>query len=173
MSFYKEFEYDADLNKAGKTFVREAVKGVIINGKQILMIHSQQNGDYKFPGGGVEKSESPEETLIREIKEECGAVVREIGEKIGTVIEYKKALEAEYDVFKMVSDYYLCQVSETKSELDLDPYEQELGFHPVWVTISEAISQNKKVLASKKENISKWTKREIFVLESLKNERPH
>ena len=131
------------------------------------MIHSQQNGDYKFPGGGLEKGESPVETLTREIKEECGAEVIDIGDKIGTVIEYKKAREPEYDVFKMVSDYYLCQVIEKRNDLKLDRYEQELGFHPVWVTISEAITQNKKVFASKKNNVSKWTEREIFVLESL------
>ena len=167
MPFYKEFEYDENLKKEGKTFIREAVKGVIIKDNQILMIHSRQNGDYKFPGGGVELSESPEETLIREIKEECGAVVDEIGEKIGTVVEYKKAREPEYDVFKMVSAYYLCQISEKKNELKLDPYEQDLGFHPVWVSISEAISQNKKVFKAQKDDVSKWTKREIFVLESL------
>lgn len=39
MSFYKVFEYDVDLNKAGKSFVRVAVKGIIIKGEQILMIH--------------------------------------------------------------------------------------------------------------------------------------
>jgi|SRR6056297_2761518 len=167
MSFYKEFEYDAELKKAGKTFVRKAVKGVIIKGEYILMIHSRQNGDYKFPGGGLEKFETAEETLFREIREECGADVFEIGELLGTVIEYKKAREPEYDVFKMVSDYYLCQVSDKKTDLMLDPYEQDLGFHPVWVPISEAVTQNKKVFASKKDNVSKWTEREIFVLESL------
>jgi len=167
MPFYKEFEYDAPLEKAGKTFIREAVKGVILKGEQILMIHSLQNGDYKFPGGGIEGAESPEDTLIREIKEECGAVVSQIGEKIGTVIEYKKALEPAFDVFKMVSSYYFCQVSENQCEMDLDPYEQDLGFHPVWISVSEAINQNKKVFHTQKVNVSKWVEREIFVLESL------
>ncbi|MFP4461599.1 MAG: NUDIX hydrolase [Thermotogota bacterium] len=169
MSFYKEFEYDADLNKADKTFVRETVKGVVLKGEQILMIHSLQNGDYKFPGGGLEKGETPVKAMTREIKEECAAEVHDIGKKIGTVIEYKKAREPEYDVFKMVSDYYLCQVIEKSNELNLDRYEQELGFHPVWVSISEAINQNKKVFESNKGNVSEWTEREIFVLESLKS----
>jgi len=167
MPFYKEFIYDENLKKGGKTYIREAVKGVIVRGKQILMIHSQKNRDYKFPGGGIEGNESPMETLIREIKEECGAVVSEIGEKIGTVIEYKKANEPQYDVFKMVSSYYLCQIIEKNTELKLDPYEQALGFHPVWVSVSEAMNQNKKILQTQTANPPKWTRRELFVLEKL------
>lgn len=115
----------------------------------------------------MEKGESSKETLIREIKEECGAVVSDIGEKTGTIIEYKKAREPECDVFKMVSSY-LCQVSEKKDELKLDPYEQDLAFHPVWINLLEAIHQNKTVMKLKGVDSPSWTRRDTFVLEELK-----
>lgn len=38
----------------GRTVFREAVRGIILNGQDVFMIHSPVNGDYKFPGGGVQ-----------------------------------------------------------------------------------------------------------------------
>ena len=46
--------------------------GLIIKNKKILVCNENINNfsATKFPGGGVEKNESPEDALIREIKEE-------------------------------------------------------------------------------------------------------
>jgi len=46
--------------------------GIIIKNKKILLIHRIKDGKeyYVFPGGAIEKGESPEEAVIREIKEE-------------------------------------------------------------------------------------------------------
>ena len=60
-------------NPEGKTFQREAVRGVIFRDGELLMIYSTVNGDYKFPGGGIEADELHAEALQREIQEECGA----------------------------------------------------------------------------------------------------
>lgn len=45
---------------------------VIIKDNNVLLIHRLKDGlDYfVFPGGGIEEGESPEEAMIREIKEE-------------------------------------------------------------------------------------------------------
>ena len=52
--------------------------GLIIRENKIALIKKARGG-YKglldIPGGGIEHGESPEETLIREIKEEAGADV--------------------------------------------------------------------------------------------------
>ena len=52
--------------------------GLIIRENEIALIKKARGG-YKglldIPGGGIEHGESPEETLIREIKEEAGADV--------------------------------------------------------------------------------------------------
>jgi 8-oxo-dGTP diphosphatase len=45
---------------------------LIIKNKQILLMHRVKNGKeyYAFPGGTIEDSETPEETAVRELKEE-------------------------------------------------------------------------------------------------------
>jgi hypothetical protein len=35
----------------GKTDHRSAVRAVVIHDRNLLMVHSTVNGDYKFPGG--------------------------------------------------------------------------------------------------------------------------
>ena len=59
-----------------------------MRGRNLLMIYSANVGDYKFPGGGVDAGESHAQTLTREILEECGMSLRQIGSEIGAVIEY-------------------------------------------------------------------------------------
>ena len=41
----------------GKIYYREAVRGIIMKGSEILLIYSEKNGDYKLPGGGIEEEE--------------------------------------------------------------------------------------------------------------------
>jgi len=36
------------------------------------MVRSQKYGEYKFPGGGIERNETHAEALIREVMEETG-----------------------------------------------------------------------------------------------------
>lgn len=53
-------------------------RGIIINSfKDILMCYSNGMKHYEFPGGHLEKNESINEGLIRELKEECGLEVSE------------------------------------------------------------------------------------------------
>ena len=52
--------------------------GLIIKNDEIALIKKARGGYtglLDIPGGGIEHGESPEETLIREIKEEAGADV--------------------------------------------------------------------------------------------------
>jgi len=168
MNLLKEINHEEQLNKNGKMIIREAVRGIILDNEKVLMIFSSKNGDYKFPGGGNKIGENKEETLIREVQEECGALVSKIEKGFGKVIEYNKPLKKEYDVFKMTSYYYICMVEENFCKQNLDQYEEELGFKPVWVDIDDAIQKNKLILNSNFGKIPRWTKRETFVLEFIK-----
>ena len=49
------------------------IKGLVIKGEQILVLR-KPNGKLDLPGGRVERGESPEESLEREIYEELGRV---------------------------------------------------------------------------------------------------
>jgi len=129
------------------------------------MIHSSNVGDYKFPGGGVAEGESHAQALCREVQEECGTSVLHIGSEIGAIIEYDIPIEKDFDVFKMTSHYYRCDVEGEFGAQKLDDYEQELGFKPVWIDIEKVIQLNKALLHS--EEIPEWLRREIFVLEYI------
>lgn len=60
------------------TKIHKGVYGIIKNGNQILVIKKARGpytGLYDLPGGTPEENETPEQTLIREIKEETNCDV--------------------------------------------------------------------------------------------------
>jgi 8-oxo-dGTP pyrophosphatase MutT (NUDIX family) len=151
----------------GKTIYRTAVRAVILRGQDLLMVYSSTAGDYKFPGGGVENGESHKQALERELLEECGVSLLNMGEELGAVIEYNFAKEKGFDAFKMTSHYYFCRVGDEFGAQKLDVYEKDLGFKPVWINIDDAISTNQSLLNLDK--FPEWLRREIFVLEYIKS----
>lgn len=66
---------DYDIN--GTTVSRPSSRAIIIKEGKVAMIHSLKYDYYKFPGGGIEKGETKEEALVREVKEETGLIVKE------------------------------------------------------------------------------------------------
>jgi 8-oxo-dGTP pyrophosphatase MutT (NUDIX family) len=166
----KEIYRKNNINLLGKMIFREAVRGIIKHENKLLMVYSSKDGDYKFPGGGVDVGETHEEALVREIREECGAKVINIYSGFGKTIEYDIPIEIEYDVFKMISYYYVCNVDPILGEKSLDEYEEKLGFEPVWIDIDSAIEANKTIINTKTYDAPRWTQRELFVLELLKKE---
>ena len=153
------------INIHGKTIHRTAVRAVILRGRELLMVYSANVGDYKFPGGGVDNGESHEQTLARELREECGATLISVDSRLGAIIEYNFPEEKDFDVFKMTSHYYFCRIKEGFSQQKLDDYEADLGFKPMWVDVDEAISTNQSLLNSDK--MPEWLKRELFVLNHI------
>ena len=170
MKLLKEIFRKQGINLKGKTIYREAVRGIIIDNEKLLMIYSSKDGDYKFPGGGVEIGETYEETLIREVKEESGATITKILKDFGKVLEYDRPSEKEFEVFKMTSYYYVCRVNTLLGAQSLDKYEQELGFKPIWVDVDDAITNNKSIMNSNQNEIPRWTNRETYILELIKEE---
>ena len=157
-----------DLDLSGRTRLRDAVRGIILRECELLMVFSPKNGDFKFPGGGIESGETHEEALVREIREECGTKVIAVRGAYGKMVTYGPASDADYDVFKMRSHYYLCDVEPTLGEQNLDQYEEDLEYTPTWVTIDDAIQKNSALLNSPTANPPPWTKRDTLVLEHLR-----
>lgn len=156
---------DNSLNLDGSSIVRNAVRVVIFSADKLLMLYSLVNGDYKFPGGGVEYNENHIETIERELMEECGATIKQFGRKIGQILEYRAAQEEEKDLFIMKSHYYICEIEDTLDEQSLEEYEKEIKLTPVWVSAIDAYKQNCKII--KKKNPPKWCKRETLFLNSM------
>ena len=168
MELLREIKRSQGIPREGATVYREAVRGIILKDDKLLMIRSSLRGDYKFPGGGCLDGETQQETLIREIREECGAVVTQIGAAFGKVTEYDHAEEPEFDVFKMTSFYYQCQVSQVFLHQILDDYEAVLGFEPVWIKVDTAIQNNKTILNTQNYAEIFWLQRESYILEEFK-----
>lgn len=151
--------------KGWKINNREAVRAVIFHNNEILLIHSNW-GDYKFPGGGVERNETHIDALLREIAEETGYTNCLVQEKIGVVIEERIDEYEENTYFKMTSHYYICELAgEEKIDQQLDDYEYEQGFTPKWISINAAIEENEKIMNQFPKN--RWVFRETFVLKEL------
>lgn len=170
MRFLGQIQRRPGVNLEGRAITREAVRAIILSGRELLMIYSTINGDYKFPGGGINRGESDYEALIREVKEESGARVSSIDGEFGFVIEYDFPLEPEFDTFKMTSRYYVCTVAPGFEEQTLDDYERDLDFRPVWIEIDAAIQNNRSILTRNDGRVPRWTARDTRILEQIRQE---
>lgn len=68
---------------------------------------------WEFPGGKVEPEETPQEALVREIKEELNTVI-EVGELLYTV-------EYDYPDFHLSMDCFICKI--IAGDLELKEHE--------------------------------------------------
>lgn len=158
-----------ELPESGKYYIkkRRAVRAVIWEGDKLLLVATNR-GDYKFPGGGVEKGETDEAALLREIHEETGYVDVEIGRLVGKAFQQSRDSGEPDTYFQMESVYYLCTLKGKKKESrGLDDYEEKLNFQPVFVTCGEAIEAQEKLLAAGMEKEISWLRRETNVLHTL------
>jgi len=151
---------------------RPSVRGIIIKDGKIAMMHSLKYDYYKLPGGGMEEGESLEETLVREVQEESGLVVRlDSVQEFGYVRRIEKGLFE--DIFIQENFYYLCEVEEQATDQNLDDYEEEEQFVLEYVTPEHAIETNKTGNHGEKEKIHVFRgmlDRENKVLEIVRKE---
>ena len=85
----------------------KVVAAIIIDGENIFATqrgYGEFEGGWEFPGGKIEEGETPEEALVREIKEELDTVI-EVGELIDTV-------EYDYPNFHLSMDCFICSIKE-------------------------------------------------------------
>ena len=130
-----------DYDPNGTRLVRPSVRGIIIKGDKVLLMHSLKYDYYKFPGGGIEPGECQVDTLCREVAEESGfAVVPESVKEYGLVHRITKGEES--DIFDQMNYYYLCDISGAVGQM-LDDYEAQERFTPEFVTPCHAIKTNR------------------------------
>lgn len=82
------------------------VVAAIIRKENMILATQRGYGEYKdwweFPGGKIEKGESPREALVREIREELDMDIN--------VGEYLITIEYEYPKFNLSMDCFWCQI---------------------------------------------------------------
>ena len=143
------------------------VATVIEKDGKLLLIYTNQ-GDYKFPGGGYKNSENAAECIVREMLEETGYQVEKVGKLFGIVLEQKVDDFEPGTYFSMKSEYYSVTIDENnKQKQNLDDYEKEQEFRPVFVEIQEAIENNERILNDLNRKQNPWIKRENDVLKWL------
>lgn len=169
MKLITEIHRSPGLTLGGRTVKRRAVRGIIYVAPKILMIYSKENGDYKFPGGGMHRRESQSQALRRELLEECGARLSGNLHPFGRVVEYDRAVQPNFDLFMMTSYYYWCHIEGTLGQQHLDTYERALGFTPRWVALDSAINNNTVLLRDHPDLSPRWAVRELSVLKALKS----
>lgn len=123
------------------------VVAAIIQNEDKIFATQRGYGDFKdfweFPGGKMEAGETPQQALVREIREELDTEV-EVGELIQTV-------EYDYPQFHLTMHCYLCTV--VSGKLVLKEHEDAR-----WLTKDELDSVN-------------WLPADEGVVERLKNNK--
>ena len=156
-----------DYDPNGKAVVRPSVRGIILRGGKLAMVHSLKYDYYKYPGGGIDAGESLENTLIREVREEAGLqVIPDSIREFGMVHRVQKGtLE---DVFIQDNYYFLCDVEDTPLPQELDGYEAEERFTLEWVRPESVFRANRAACGGPKNPT--MLMREVRVLEILMQE---
>ena len=88
------------------------VAAVIREGNKIYATargYGDLKGGWEFPGGKIEENETPQETVVREIREELDAVVE--------VSQYGVSVEYDYPDFHLSMDCLFCSLKEGKIRL--------------------------------------------------------
>ncbi len=126
--------------------------GIIIFEKKLLVCNEVINNYYatKFPGGGVEAGESPEEALQREIIEELNvsSVIKYIVHSPGTLL-------SPWNNKKYTPIYYLTEIQGTPKVPDTENITIE------YITAAELLDKN-NVALPEKEAIQKLISKNIL-----------
>jgi 8-oxo-dGTP diphosphatase len=158
----KQFnEEKATPEQISKLRLRNAVRVVIIDKESnIALINVKKGGYYSLPGGGVEKEESIEETVIRESKEETGCRI-EIIDKVGVTEEIRLK-----DNLLIKTHCFLASLLGKKGAPQFSLEEINDQFEVSLVSADEALTLLKSYDKSTKLYFKYYHEREIIFLES-------
>ncbi len=126
--------------------VAAIIKSLDIQGNAVVLATQRGYGEYKdwweFPGGKIEGTETPEEALVREIREELDAVIK--------VERYLTTVEYDYPAFHLSMDCFWCSLKE--GQLTLLEHEAAR-----WLPLSNLMQVN-------------WLPADILVIEAIEKE---
>jgi 8-oxo-dGTP diphosphatase len=141
---------------------RRAARAVVLNkNKTKISIMDMPNlGFLSLPGGGIEKNESINDALIREVKEETGCeikILKELGK-----IEEKRTHSKLHQI-----SYCFLVVATKKGKPQFTEEEIESGTKLIWLPINKVISKlkNSKNNSTKDYDGNFVTKRTIAIVE--------
>lgn len=121
------------------------VVAAIMKKENKIFITRRASGDFadmwEFPGGKIERLESREEALIREIKEELELDI--------DVLEFLTTIDYDYSKFHLTMHCFICEISGGKLNLNVHNDSK-------WITLDEL-------------DEPEWVPADILVVEAIKN----
>lgn len=115
------------IDKSIKYLDRPTVKVIIKSGSTVLLLN-----DGLLPGGGIDKNETDNEAITRELKEEIGITLRDVQE-IGRIVQYRNFLSKRYIINGYIATLNLGGGSTNPQD------EGEAQFTQVWLTVGDAL----------------------------------
>jgi len=104
-------------------------RGIIKKDNKYLMVHVLKMDIFTFPGGRVEKNETLEECIKREVLEETGVLVKVLEEKIAITEYFQDSVWTNH--------YFICEYLNDDYEVSLTAEETALGMETTWKTLEE------------------------------------
>jgi 8-oxo-dGTP pyrophosphatase MutT (NUDIX family) len=99
-----------------KTEHHRSAGGLVVHGNRILLISTQAGRRWQLPKGHIEAGETPEETAVREVREETGVTGRVVAPLSG--VEYWFIERGNLRVHKRVDYFLLDYVSGSTADFD-------------------------------------------------------
>lgn len=133
LKIIKDADIGSELPEVEVYKERKASRAVVFDTEgNIALIYAGKNNYHKLPGGGVDKEESLEAAVRRELMEEIGCKVENVKE-LGIVEEYRNKIRLH-----QISYCYTAQVVE-KGIAQLEANEIAEEYVTKWLTLDTAI----------------------------------
>jgi len=100
-----------------KTVQHRSAGGLVVHGSRILLISTQSGRRWQLPKGHIEEGESPEQTAVREVREETGVTSRVLAPLPG--VEYWFVERGMRRIHKQVDYFLMAYVSGDTTDFDI------------------------------------------------------
>lgn len=128
-------------NPSEKFTFRPCAYGLVVKDGMILVMKNKHNGNYWFPGGGINIDERMEEGLVREVQEETRTHIKILKQLF--IKEWFFFYSPEDAGYNTIAFFFLCQpetLPEVIHEAETDPDLLEAEWIPIRELTPDRIS---------------------------------